>query len=212
MKARVIAPVLALTATALLAGCGGPSSAEEPSPRMTTPTASHTMADGTVMSGSSMASTSPAPTTTASAPPRVSPTAAMVCGPEIQDSIAILLKLPTRPTGTSTYRDGLFTCTYRLEAGPLVLSVQQSPSKEAAGGYFDGLRSGVDAAVPIKGLPSLGLPAFQSSSGIVAFVKDEFTLKVDASPLTPTLGPARTTRSELAYTLATDVLACWREH
>lgn len=142
---------------------------------------------------------------------RPPPTASMVCGPEIQGSLQTLLALPGRPTGTSTWVDGLFTCTYALPQGQLVLSVQQSADPAAAKAHFAALRSHTPTSTALTGLSSLGLPAFQSASGIVSFVKDNLTLEVDATGLTATVGPQRTPRGDFAYTLATDVLACWQE-
>lgn len=138
-------------------------------------------------------------------------TASMVCGPEIQGSIKTLLALPELPTGASTWVDGLFTCTYALPQGRLVLSVKQSSDSAAAMTYFTSLQNRTRTSTALTGLTSLGLPAFQSDSGIVSFVKDNLTLEVDATGLAATVGPQRTSRGDFAYTVATDVLACWQE-
>ncbi|MEO6821546.1 MAG: hypothetical protein ABI468_03435 [Candidatus Nanopelagicales bacterium] len=61
----------------------------------------------------------------------------------------------------------------------------------------------------LSGLASLGLPAFETPNGMVAFLKDDKTLQVDASAMTSLIGPQRLTRSGVAYQIATDVLACW---
>lgn len=138
-------------------------------------------------------------------------TASMVCGPEIQGSIKTLLALPGPPAGTSTWANGRFTCTYALPQGRLMLSVQQSPDAATAQTYFTALRSRTQTATALTGLTSLGLPAFQSDTGIVSFVKDNLTLEVDATGLAATVGPQQTSRGDFAYTVATDVLACWQE-
>ena len=61
----------------------------------------------------------------------------------------------------------------------------------------------------VTGLADLGRPAYESTNGIVVFLKDNMTLLVDSSALPPQVGPQNTPRADLAYTVATDVLACW---
>lgn len=199
-------PLLLAACGTSTAGTGSTATATSSSAVASTPVPSKsgmTMADGMVMApGEAMATASegPAPAT-----------ATMVCGPEIQGSIKTLLALPGLPKGTSTWSDALFTCTYVVPQGQLVLSVQQSTDAAAANSHFTGLRSRTQQSTALTGLTSLGLPAFQSTTGIVAFVKDNLTLEVDASGLAATVGPQRTSRSDFAYTVATDVLACWQE-
>ena len=185
------APVTATATTATTGGRGAPSTADpQTAPGMS-------MAPGETMAGSS-----------GGQPPQ---TARMVCGPEIRGSIKTLLALPGPPAGTSTWANGRYTCTYALPQGWLVLSVQQSADALAAQTYFNALRSRTQTATTLTGLTSLGLPAFQSDTGIASFVKDNLTLEVDATALVATLGPQHTSRGDFAYTLATDVLACWQE-
>ncbi len=216
MKIRPRAALALLALPLLLAACGtstGATGATGSTGTATPATAAAsspapsrsgmTMADGMVMApGETMAGGS------AGAPPE---TASMVCGPEIRASIRMLLALPAPPEGSSTWREGLFTCTYALPQGRLVLSVQQSADAAAARSYFTGLRSRTPRSTALTGLTSLGLPAFQSADGIASFVKDDLTLEVDASGLAATVGPHRTSRADFAYTVATDVLACWQE-
>jgi hypothetical protein len=134
--------------------------------------------------------------------------AAMVCSAEVRENIARLLALPARPQGRPTWRNHLYTCHYDLPAGPLVLTVHESPDDAAARSYLADRRRSFPRTTPITGLASLGLPGFESPSGVAAFTKDNFTLVVDATQLSGPLGAAGTTRSGFAYALATDVLAC----
>jgi len=50
-----------------------------------------------------------------------------------------------------------------------------------------------------------------SRSRAVMFLKDHMTLLVDAHAMNGIIGPQRHTATDLAYTLATAVLACWSE-
>ena len=202
-KARLALLVLPL----LLAACGtsaGVSAQGGTAPATTaSPTSGMVMPDGMTMA--------PGETMAGESTPGPPETASMVCGEEIQGSIKTLLALPALPKGTSTWQDGLFTCTYPLAQGRLVLSVQVSADATAAKAYFNALRARSAKSTALTGLTSLGLPAFQSASGVVSFVKDNMTLEVDASGLTPLVGPHQTTGGDFAYTVATDVLACWQE-
>lgn len=80
--------------------------------------------------------------------------------------------------------------------------------------HFQSERISSTDAAPIKGVYSLGLPAYETKAGIVSFVKDGKTLEVDASGLGgERLGVENSkTRSEVAYAVATSVLACWTQH
>ncbi|WP_334173779.1 hypothetical protein [Sinomonas sp.] len=142
-------------------------------------------------------------------PAGVPPAAAMVCGDEIRDRIAQALALPAVPVPASAWAAGLYTCTYALPGGTLVLSVKAYPDPAAARSYAQAAVAGLPGAAPIQGLANLGLPAYRSSTGTVAFAKDAFALTVDATRLGEPVGPQRTTRTALAYQIATDVLACW---
>jgi hypothetical protein len=135
----------------------------------------------------------------------------MVCGEETRSNIVRILSLPATPRTTDTWAGKLYTCTYALPSGPLALSVKEAADPGAARGYFEGLQHSTASAQPIDGMANLGLPAFQATDGSVAFVKDNFVLKVDAAALPATLGPHGVTRGAFAYEVATAVLACWSE-
>ncbi len=166
------------------------SSVEQPNPaRLATP-------------GMSMA-----PATSSGVP---SATAQMICSSDVRDSIAAMLQLSTGPKSTSSYVDHLYTCTYHLSAGPLVISVQDTTGVPAARSYFDSLRQQLPGSQTLTGLPALGLPAFQTPTGTVVFLKDDKTLKVDATALPAQVGPNRQTRTDAAYQIATDIIGCWR--
>ncbi|MET3812125.1 hypothetical protein [Arthrobacter sp. UYEF3] len=122
-----------------------------------------------------------------------------------------MLSLPDQPRTTDAWTDKLYTCTYALPAGSLVLSVKEAPDPAGARAHFDALQRRTASAQPIEGMANLGFPAFQTTAGAVAFVKDNFVLTVDATALPVTLGPHGVTPSALAYEVATAVLACWSD-
>lgn len=134
----------------------------------------------------------------------------MVCSKEIQDKVVTILALPSAPGTTTSWAEKLFTCTYALPSGSLVLSVKEAGDADAARSYFEDRQRSTAGAVPIEGLANLGFPAFQTPSSAV-FVKDNFVLSVEAGALPDTLGPHQVTRAAFAYQVATTVLACWSE-
>ena len=222
----------ALVLVVLLTGCGATQNAgsqlqASPPAVSATPAASAsptnsaaTAPNATDATPAPLPSTSepsiPAPAATSSMsmpiPPTEGPsaTAQMICSPEIRDAITTMLQLPAAPDSSSTYIKQLYTCTYHLSDGPLVLSVQDTTGVPAAQTYFDSLRRTLPGSQTLTGLASLGLPAFQTPGGTVVFLKDDKTLKVDATALPPTVGPNHQPRTDIAYQVATDVIACWR--
>ena len=102
----------------------------------------------------------------------------------------------------------LYTCTYRLPAGRLVISVKESGTVPSAHTYFTALRGNLGASHTLRGLPALGLPAYETTDGTVVFVKDDKTLHVDGTGL-PRNAANGESRTNLAYTIATDILGCW---
>ncbi len=135
-----------------------------------------------------------------------SATAKMVCGPEILGSVMQSLNLTKAPHTTSSWHNDLFSCTYELPMGTLVLSVQQSKSDAAAGSYFATLRPTLGRTETLIGL---GKSAYGTSEGTVVVVKDDKTLRVDATRLPAVFGSNQQKRADYAYEIASDVLGCW---
>jgi hypothetical protein len=142
---------------------------------------------------------------------RPSESAEMVCSDEIHTAVARTFQQPSLAAGTSTWVDRMFTCTYRLDAGPLVLSVQNSVPGPSGPAYFAALRASDGSARLFTGLQAFGLPSYETSSGRVVFLKDGKTLVVDAGRLPRIAGPEGQSRSEVAYAIAADVIGCWSE-
>ncbi|WP_221639956.1 hypothetical protein [Actinoallomurus bryophytorum] len=133
----------------------------------------------------------------------------MVCSAEIRTAVTKLLALHKSPPTTSSWADHLYTCTYRLPTGKLVFSVKESPDPTSAHRYFSAQGQHLGATRLLAGMYNLGMPAYQTDGNAI-FLKDNKTLQVDATALPHHhTGPANDPRTDIAYTLATDVLACW---
>jgi hypothetical protein len=191
MKTRHL--VTGLSALALvLTGCAsnGDSGAAAPGG------ADVSMAPGQTMAGMSMAPADSQP----------SEAAAMVCSDDIRDQVRTVLKLSAPAPVRSSWQDQLYTCTYTLPMGTMVLSVKQSTGKPAARAYFEGLRARLGNTEPLLGL---GEQAYATKTGIAVVLKDNMTLRVDTTDLPAVFGAQRQRRTDLAYEIASDVLGCW---
>ncbi|NUP57999.1 MAG: hypothetical protein HOQ06_00785 [Pseudarthrobacter sp.] len=179
----------------ILAGCGAGPGNPAPGPAVTV---------------AASAPASPLSDVAVAAAGGPSAAALMVCGEETRDNIVRILALASAPGTAASWAEKLYTCTYTLPGGVLVLSVQEAPGPDAAHAYFQDLQRRTVAAAPIEGLANLGFPAFQTPVSAV-FVKDNFVLSVDAAALPEPLGPNQVTRAAFSYQVATTVLACWSE-
>ncbi|MCB5275318.1 hypothetical protein BJG92_02866 [Arthrobacter sp. SO5] len=210
-RARRLRTALAAAAvsTLVLTGCSAATGAGGVSPTSSGPqdTPAQVAAPGTVPS-----STGPSAPVPGAAGDSPSTAARMACSDETRENIAKVLSLAEPPKPTDTWANRLYTCTYTLPAGSLVLAVQESTDAPSARAQFDALQHNTPSAVPIQGLTNLGLPAFETGDGLVVFAKDNMTLTVEATKLTATVGPHGVTRGAFAYQVATAVLACWAEH
>lgn len=190
LRLMTVASAVAL----LLTGCGG-ASAEAPVSAATSP-------------GAGAAAGSSVPEAADGTAPL---TARMVCGGEVARNLKELDGLPRAIPATSTWKDQIFTCTYTLGEGPLVLTVKKSATNAEAKAYFSAAQAAV-SGVTMPSFAALGIPAYSTPRGAVSFVKDDMTLLVDVTALPDSVGPQATKRGEFASTVASFVLACWREH
>jgi hypothetical protein len=204
MKVRPRRGAIAVACALLLAGCASshadptdPStSAGSTAPQQMTP--GMVMPDGSTMGASTAMATPPA---SAAAPSRA---ARMICSDEVRGDLADVLKAST-PTPTSRWAAPVFTCTYRLRVGTLVLSVRESADHARAKAFAGGERRRL-SAYPVAGLTDT---AFQTRTGIVVLTKDNDTLLVDASRLPAEFGAEQQKRDAFAYEVASVILGCW---
>lgn len=225
MQRRTIRPTLAGAACAalLLTGCasaGGEPATGAASSDDTGAGATHVMPDGTVMSGEEHgahddggghegghdhgeAVDSYGPSETAS----------MICGGQVADDVRRLTGVDALPEPSTSWQAPMFTCTFELPAGPLVLTVHDTDDLAEGDAHFEARRAALAPTRELKGMYGLGLPAFETARGTAAFIRDGKTLEVDATALPTGLGPdGSLDQADLAYAVATSVLACWTAH
>lgn len=191
----------------LLAGCGvGAGALVGAAAPTTAPAGTHRMPDGAPMSdsGTGMGSMDHAAQPSAAA--------AMICSDKTHASLQHSLGLASVPRSTSRWAGGIYTCTYHLVGGDLVVSVQDTTDPTAGRQYFDTVTARLPGLAPIRGLESFGLPGEQNGAGDVLFIKDGKTLLVDATALPAQVGRYQQTPAEVAYALAASIVACWSGH
>jgi hypothetical protein len=207
-------PVLA-TGLLVLAACGSTASGSQPTTPNPSPGSSGasssmmpgmSMAPGESMSNMARTGDSKSMSGTPSADSR------LVCGPEIRRDIGHLLPTQPAPRGSATWLNDVYTCTYRLPAGPLVLEVTESATVQDARRDFVKVRRALKPTQRLKGLTGLGLPSFETRTGTTVFLKDNKVLRVDATALKRSRAGKSASRTEVAYEVATDVMGCWAEN
>ena len=168
-------------------------------------------AAGTSMSqGHGMSAGHPSAGTSASPAARQPSSAAlMICSEDLRDEVRTVLKLSAPAPARPTWQDPVYTCTYTLPMGTMVLSVRESASRPAARTHLQALRTKLGATQAVLGL---GEQAYATTTGITVVVKDDMTLQVDTTRLPAVFGPEEQRRTDLATEIASLVLGCWIEH
>jgi hypothetical protein len=201
MKTRQLAVGLSALALVVTGCAAGKDSSAAPGDPAMSMAPGQTMAGMSMAPGQTMAGMSVAPVDS-----EPSEAAKMVCSDDIRDQVKAVLMLSSPAQVRSSWQDQLYTCTYTLPMGQMVLSVKQSASKPAALSHFQAMRSQLGSTAPLQGL---GEQAYATRTGIAVVLKDDMTLRVDTSGLPVVFGPQQQRRTDLAYEIASDVLGCW---
>lgn len=215
MSSRHLA--LGLSAVMLtMTGCAATRGSAAEAPRAATSTvAGQTMAGMSMAPGQTMAGMSMAPGQTMagmSTPVTGSQPSAksrMVCTGDVRNEVQAIFKLSAPAPVSTRWQDHLFTCTYTLPMGTMVLSVKESASKAAAADYFQAQRTRLGNTTVLQGV---GERAFATTTGTAVVLKDSATLQVDTTGLPEVFGPQQQRRTDFAYEMATVVMGCWIEH
>lgn len=206
MNHHRIAGLVVSCALLLLTGCATSNAATSSAPTVSAGKAmspEKAMSPGMVMPDGSVMGADPK---ASGAPQGPSASARMICGAEIRADVTKILGLKSPPATTSLWADHLYTCTYRLPQGNLIVSVKESPDAAATKSYFQARRQQSGSPDTLAGLtPS----AFGTPTGTVVLVKDNNTLTVDATALPTQFGTQHQKRTDLAYEVASVILGCW---
>ena len=193
---RIIGPraLAGLTAALVLtAGCAASRPTAGQSATATTATPTATTVDPSVAAEQYASPTPPS-------------SATMVCSDEIRLQVQGALALDSSPAPQSSWADHVYTCTYAVPTGTLVLAVTVAPSDDAAGAQLDALRTQLGATDEEQGF---GKRAYSAPAGVLVAVKDNLVLTVDARALPDALGAGHQRRIDVVRLLAAGVFACW---
>jgi hypothetical protein len=130
--------------------------------------------------------------------------AKMVCEAEAREEVA--KALGTTATATGSWAAPVFTCTYVLPAGTMVLSVRELTSAAETTAYFT---SAQDAATSATKVPEVGDAAFAVADGSVYVRKDFKVLHVDVTKLPAFFGQPPISRAAAGVRVATVIMSCW---
>ena len=158
--------------------------------------------------GTSTTGTSP---TTTKAPlpagPNPSKLASMVCSNEANTKFNKVLGehgvVTNRTWDVSTHT---YSCSFDYSPGTMSLSVKELSSWAATDTYFNGLKSTLGDSGSIG---NLGQGAFRTTNGSIIVRKDWKVLDGNIAGLPATFGVPPTPSTDVAYTVADLVLACW---
>lgn len=196
---------LLLAGSLLLAGCASSQAATEAPRKPLSPGVA--MRPGMIMpDGSTMGAEAASPSASASPSVKPSASALMICSAEVRSDINTVLAFKATPVGKSTFVDHLYTCSYALPMGKLILSVKDSPDRAGTDGYFASVRKGLGGAETLAGL---GEAAYGTNDGTVVLRKDNAVLRVDATGLPSVFGSQHAKRNDFAYEIASVILGCW---
>jgi hypothetical protein len=157
------------------------------------PAAPHSAADAAAAVADYYANTPPA-------------AARMICSDDIRGQVARSLNLGSVAAPRAAWADHVYTCTYTLPMGQLVLSVTVAPSDNAARGELQAMRGRLPDAQEQLGL---GRQAYGSAAGTLIAEKDNMVLQVDATRLPDDLGSDHEPRLFIAQAIAAGVFDCW---
>jgi len=137
--------------------------------------------------------------------PHPSEIAKMVCQPEAQRELALVLGVKAT-VGPRTWVDHRYTCTYAYPDGNYVLSVQELSSWDQTFTYYRSLGQELGR---VRSLPNLGQGAFQTTDGSVVVRKDWKVLLVNVAGLPAQFAVPPTSPTNAAVTVADVILSCW---
>jgi hypothetical protein len=180
--------VLALAGMLLLAACGSSSKAENPA-------------------GTNPPDTS-GPTThvakAASNEPSVS--AKMICDPEVKEDLTSLLGVAPIAPVAPTWKDHVYSCTYKYKGGQLTLAVKELVDQQSTDEYYASLATDLGKTQNINGL---GQGAFTTKDNSAVVRKDYKVLLVDISGLPKQFGNPPDSRDNIALNVAATIMGCW---
>jgi len=128
-----------------------------------------------------------------------------ICSDTAQSEIQRVLGV-TAHVETPIWSNHLYSCRYQYSSASFALSVKELSSWSQTYAYFNAQGKALGHT---SSLGNLGQGAFTTSNGSVIVRKDWKVLYVNIASLPAQFGKPATSRSDVAYTVADIILACW---
>ncbi len=130
----------------------------------------------------------------------------MVCADEAQEDLAGVLAVEAK-VSRPTWRDRIYSCTYRYPTGSFDIAVTEFPKISAAKADF--IRLAADPAVTQPDL-HMADGAFLRGDGSIAVRTDRRILEIDPTHLPAQFAKLKLSRPDVAATVAATILRCWK--
>jgi hypothetical protein len=132
--------------------------------------------------------------------------AKMICEEEVKNDLTSLLGVKPIAPLAPTWKDHVYSCTYKYKGGQLTLSVKELADQGATDDYFASLATKLGKTENINGL---GQGAFITKDDSAVVRKDYKVLLVDISGLPKRFGNPPDSRGNIALNVAATIMGCW---
>jgi hypothetical protein len=145
----------------------------------------------------------------AAQPARATPSvsAKMICAPETQRELAVVLGVHTTKRVVPTWTDHIYACRYTYHHAFMVLSVKELSNKAQTDSYFTSLAHRLGQTQQPR-LLYRGL-FFTTKNSSVVVRKDYKVLLVNTSGIPARFGTPPFTRADFALAVAATIMECW---
>jgi hypothetical protein len=142
-------------------------------------------------------------------PARATPSASakLICAPDTQHELAVVLGVHTTKPVVATWIDHTYSCRYTYHNAFMVLSVKELSSKAQTDSYFTSLAHRLGQTQQPR-LLYQGL-FFTTKNSSVVVRKDYKVLLVNTSGLPTRFGAPSLTRADFALAVAATIMQCW---
>ncbi|HEY3670907.1 MAG TPA: hypothetical protein VGN51_08235 [Acidimicrobiia bacterium] len=130
----------------------------------------------------------------------------MICADEAQEDLAGVLAVDAK-VSRPTWRDRIYSCTYRYPTGSFNISVTEFPKIGPALAAF--IRRAADPAVTQPDL-HMADGAFLRADRSIAVRTDRRILEIDPTNLPTEFAKLKLSRPDVAQAVAATILRCWK--
>jgi hypothetical protein len=151
---------------------------------------------------------SPNATVHTAQPVRATPSASakMICAPETQAELAVVLGVHTTQPVVPAWTDHTYSCKYTYHNAVIAVSVKEFSNQAETDGYFTSLAHRLGQT---QQLHTLGQGAFTTNNRSVVVRKDYKVLLVDISGMPARFGTPPFSRGDIALSVAGTIMNCW---